>query len=175
MASLPVGVQLISDSGVFPQLSLLTLGVLCHLSLLPKYRHGEQNKQERLSGQCCAFSSHSPPLHVRVRAEASPRSILVPPPCSPDPSCCLSSFSCDRSADMRIPHRSSSRALCTRMHVLPRTFIGTLPWSVTARVHSASQQTALCLVSGVTLGAGVHKKPDGKGAFPLGADFPLGR
>lgn len=57
-----------------------------------------------------------PPLHVRVRAEASPRSILVPPPCSPDPSCCLSSFSCDRSADMRIPHRSSSHALCTHTH-----------------------------------------------------------
>lgn len=64
----------------------------------------------------------------------------------------------------------------THTHVLPSIFIGVLlgTWLIITFIYSASQQIALHSVSGITVGAEVHEKPDRKGPFPLGAEIPLG-
>lgn len=59
-----------------------------------------------------------------------------------------------------------------RMCSLGRLSVLHQQWSGRARMHSASQQTALRLVSGITLGAWAHTEPGSKGPLPLGADCP---
>lgn len=119
----------------------------------------------------------SSPFHVKFRAEAFLRSVLVPQPCRPGPSCCLSSFLGHHYGTLlRLsPHRSSFCAhTLTCAHVFPRIFIGTLlgMWLGIAFICLARQKIALFPVSGVT---GVYEKPDRKGLFPLAAHTPLGR
>lgn len=125
----------------------------------------------------------SSPFHVRVKAEASPCSVLAPRLLQSRPFMLpliflqWSLWVCALTTPTQVIILFVCVHALTHTHVLPSVFIGVLlgTWLVITLIYSASQQIAFCSVSGITVGAGVHEEPDRKGPFLLGAEISPGR